>query len=206
MMKDYHINVFHSDKYNGYIADIPDLLDCRAFGNTPAEALSKVEHLKDQWLQNAASLGHRVSEPKYQPEIYIGKDVTLPSTINRPPVAQASYDEELGYIAEKVANHECILFLGSAIHVPPEGMTPYSYPAAKAPPIGANLSKIQATKSQYPEPDWWNLQRVAQHFESTKGRFRLVNEIEAAVHIGREPSPMLRMLTDLEFPLVITTN
>lgn len=205
-MKDYHINIFHSEKYNGYIADIPDLSTCLALGNTPAEALSKVEEAKDQWLQNAASLGNTVPEPKYQPEIYVGKELTLPSADKSPPAAQASYDDELKYIAEQVVKHKCILFLGSAIHVSPEGATQYHYPAAKAPPIGVNLSKILANKSEYPEPDWWNLQRVAQHFESTKGRFRLVNEIEAAVHTGREPSPMLRMLADLEFPLVITTN
>ena len=31
-MKDYHINVFHSEEDGGYIADIPDLKFCSAFG------------------------------------------------------------------------------------------------------------------------------------------------------------------------------
>jgi predicted RNase H-like HicB family nuclease len=206
MMKDYHINIFHNDQYNGYIADIPDLPECRALAATPAEALSKVEKLKDQWLQYAAEFGNTVPEPKYQPEIYVGKELILPTAVTPPPATKASYNDELKYIAEQIARHECILFLGSAIHVPSEGETEYNYPAEKAPPIGINLSKILADKSQYPAPDWWNLQRVAQHFESTRSRFRLVREIEAAVHTGREPSPMLSMLADLEFPLVITTN
>jgi len=34
-MKDYHINVFHSEEDEGYIADIPDLKHCSAFGATP---------------------------------------------------------------------------------------------------------------------------------------------------------------------------
>ena len=38
-MKDYHVNVFYSDEDHGYIADIPDLRACSAFGNTPEEAL-----------------------------------------------------------------------------------------------------------------------------------------------------------------------
>lgn len=38
-MKDYHINIFYSDEDEGYIADIPDLSDCSAFGATPMEAL-----------------------------------------------------------------------------------------------------------------------------------------------------------------------
>ena len=36
-MKDYHINIFYSQEDDGYIADIPDLRYCSAFGATPAE-------------------------------------------------------------------------------------------------------------------------------------------------------------------------
>jgi len=43
MMKDYHINIFYSDEDGGYIADIPDLRACSAFGKTAAEALAEVE-------------------------------------------------------------------------------------------------------------------------------------------------------------------
>ena len=38
-MKDYHINIFYSDEDEGYIADIPDLAACSAFGNTTEDAL-----------------------------------------------------------------------------------------------------------------------------------------------------------------------
>jgi len=31
-MKDYHINIFYSEEDRGYIADIPDLEGCSAFG------------------------------------------------------------------------------------------------------------------------------------------------------------------------------
>jgi predicted RNase H-like HicB family nuclease len=41
-MKDYHINIFFSDEDGGYIADIPDLSHCSAFGKTPDEALAEV--------------------------------------------------------------------------------------------------------------------------------------------------------------------
>ena len=34
-MKDYHINIFYSEEDKGYIADIPDLKNCSAFGHTP---------------------------------------------------------------------------------------------------------------------------------------------------------------------------
>ena len=37
-MRDYHINIFYSEEDEGYIADIPDLECCSAFGHTPEEA------------------------------------------------------------------------------------------------------------------------------------------------------------------------
>ncbi len=40
-MKDYHINIFYSGEDGGYIADIPDLVHCSAFGDTPEEALKQ---------------------------------------------------------------------------------------------------------------------------------------------------------------------
>ena len=45
-MKDYHINIFYSDEDEGYIADIPDLQHCSAFGVTPEDALREVETAK----------------------------------------------------------------------------------------------------------------------------------------------------------------
>src|SRR5207244_1178145 len=42
-MKDYHINVFYSEVDNCYVADIPDLKFCSAFGATPEEAVREVQ-------------------------------------------------------------------------------------------------------------------------------------------------------------------
>jgi predicted RNase H-like HicB family nuclease len=42
-MKDHHINIFHSEEDEGYIADIPDLAYCSAFGDPPPlEALQEL--------------------------------------------------------------------------------------------------------------------------------------------------------------------
>ena len=46
-MKDYHINIFYSEEDGGYVADIPDLEMCSAFGSTPAEALAEIEQAKE---------------------------------------------------------------------------------------------------------------------------------------------------------------
>ena len=69
-MKDYHINIFYSDGDRGYIADIPDLEFCSAFGKTPEKALKEVQKAKSAWLQSAKSLGRKVPKPKYRPVIY----------------------------------------------------------------------------------------------------------------------------------------
>lgn len=60
MRKDYHINIFYSEEDDGYIADIPDLEMCSAFGETPAEALYQVEIAKQAWLEAAAESGKQI--------------------------------------------------------------------------------------------------------------------------------------------------
>ncbi len=71
-MQDYHINIFYSEEDGGYIADIPDLEGCSAFGETPAEALQEVQKAKELWLQSARSEGKPIPSPKYRPVIYQG--------------------------------------------------------------------------------------------------------------------------------------
>ncbi len=69
-MRDYHINIFSSEEDDGYIADIPDLKFCSAFGETPEEALKKVLIAKASWLEAARSEGKPVPLPRYKPVIY----------------------------------------------------------------------------------------------------------------------------------------
>lgn len=69
-MKDYHINIFYSNEDEGYIADIPDLKYCSAFGETPELALQEVQIAKTAWLEAATTAGKPIPEPKYRPAIY----------------------------------------------------------------------------------------------------------------------------------------
>ena len=69
-MKDYHINIFYSDDDEGYIADIPDLKSCSAFGDSPEEALEEVLHAKIAWIEAAKAEGIPVPIPQYRPVIY----------------------------------------------------------------------------------------------------------------------------------------
>ncbi|MCC5635185.1 type II toxin-antitoxin system HicB family antitoxin [Nostoc sp. CHAB 5844] len=69
-MKHYHINIFYSQEDKGYIADIPDLKYCSAFGLTEEEALHEVLKAKEAWLEAAKQEGKAIPEPKYRPAIY----------------------------------------------------------------------------------------------------------------------------------------
>lgn len=69
-MKDYHINIFYSEEDEGYIADIPDLVTCSAFGETPEEALREVEMAKHAWIEAARAEGKPIPPPAYRPVIY----------------------------------------------------------------------------------------------------------------------------------------
>lgn len=67
-MKDYHINISEEDE--GYVADIPDLKACSAFGSTPEKALREVNVAKQAWLEAARAEGKPVPPPQYRPAIY----------------------------------------------------------------------------------------------------------------------------------------
>lgn len=70
MKADYHINIFYSAEDGGYIADVPDLAACSAFGTTPEEALAEVQLAKSTWLEALSATGKPVPRPRYRPAIY----------------------------------------------------------------------------------------------------------------------------------------
>ncbi len=69
-MRDYHINIFYSEEDEGYIADIPDLEACSAFGNTPESALAELHTAREAWLEAAKAAGRPIPVPRYRPVIY----------------------------------------------------------------------------------------------------------------------------------------
>ena len=73
-MRDYHINIFYSADDSGYIADIPDLEACSAFGKTPEIALAEVERAKRTWLAAARRKHKPIPPPRYRPAIYQAAD------------------------------------------------------------------------------------------------------------------------------------
>jgi predicted RNase H-like HicB family nuclease len=69
-VRDYHINIFYREEGGGYIADIPDLESCSAFGRTPEEALAEVQQAKTAWIEAAQQAGRPIPSPQYRPLIY----------------------------------------------------------------------------------------------------------------------------------------
>jgi predicted RNase H-like HicB family nuclease len=64
MTPKYHINVFWSEADSAWVADVPDLQSCSAFGDTPAEALAEVQKAMEAWLAVAHEEGLPIPEPR----------------------------------------------------------------------------------------------------------------------------------------------
>ena len=69
-MKNYHINLFWSDEDACWVADIPDLKYCSAFGDTAEAAVREIGVAKEAWLEAARKAGDFIPEPRYRPVIY----------------------------------------------------------------------------------------------------------------------------------------
>ena len=59
----YPIDVFWNDEDNAWVADVPDLAYCSAFGDSPHEAVAEVEIAIEAWLEAARSSGRPVPTP-----------------------------------------------------------------------------------------------------------------------------------------------
>lgn len=69
-MTRYHINVFYSAEDECWVADVPDLKYCSAFGDTAAEAVSEVQIAMELFIESCIENGDPVPEPRYRPLIY----------------------------------------------------------------------------------------------------------------------------------------
>jgi predicted RNase H-like HicB family nuclease len=52
-MYTYAIEIFYSDEDKGYIAAVPELAGCSAFGKTEEEALEEIKVPMELWLETA---------------------------------------------------------------------------------------------------------------------------------------------------------
>ena len=71
----YHINLFWSAEDACWVADVPDLRFCSAFGQTPEAAAREVQLATQAWLASAQEHGEPIPETRYRPAIYAARAV-----------------------------------------------------------------------------------------------------------------------------------
>jgi len=63
-MHKYAIEIFYSKEDEGYIAVVPELPGCSAFGETEEEALNEIKIEMDLWLETAKKEGRKIPVPQ----------------------------------------------------------------------------------------------------------------------------------------------
>jgi predicted RNase H-like HicB family nuclease len=61
----YHIDIFWSDEDDCWVANVPDLKYCSAFGDSPAEAAREIEIAMGLWLEVQEETARPIPEPTY---------------------------------------------------------------------------------------------------------------------------------------------
>lgn len=76
----YHIDIFWSDEDGGYVANVPDLLYCSAFGETYEEALREVLVAMELHLATLEELGRPIPEPTARRVIGVCAEMSDPNS------------------------------------------------------------------------------------------------------------------------------
>lgn len=63
-MHDYPFIVFYSEEDECYVADLPDLKYCSAFGHTAEDAVRELMIAKEGWLEVAREQGSPIPPPR----------------------------------------------------------------------------------------------------------------------------------------------
>lgn len=62
-MSKYLVEIFWSDEDAGYIAVVPDLPGCSAFGESLEEAAREIEDAQTAWIEACRNAGEAIPEP-----------------------------------------------------------------------------------------------------------------------------------------------
>lgn len=85
----YPIKVFYSEEDKGFIAVIPDLAGCSAFGETEEEAIREVKIAQGLWLKTAKKEGRKIPKPSSE-DVYSGKILArTPKSLHKALVEKA---------------------------------------------------------------------------------------------------------------------
>jgi predicted RNase H-like HicB family nuclease len=102
----YPIKVFYSEEDKGFIAIIPDLKGCSAFGETEEEAIKQVKVAQELWLTTAKKEYREIPEPSSE-DLYSGKILTrTPKSLHKKLIDKAK--------EEGVSLNQLVVYLLSA--------------------------------------------------------------------------------------------
>jgi len=78
-MNKYAIEIFYSEEDEGYIAVVPELPGCSAFGDTEDDALKEVMTAMELWIQTAKEEGREIPKPKGRELLraFVGENATV---------------------------------------------------------------------------------------------------------------------------------
>ena len=65
-MNKYLVEIFWSNEDSGYIAIVPDLPGCSAYGDTLEEAAREINDAQEAWLEAYLASGESVPQPAAQ--------------------------------------------------------------------------------------------------------------------------------------------
>ncbi|TVM00742.1 type II toxin-antitoxin system HicB family antitoxin [uncultured Candidatus Kuenenia sp.] len=75
------IEIFYSEEDEGYIAVVPELSECSAFGETEEEALEEVKTARYLWLETAKKERRKIPKPQGREMLKaVYKDILLSKT------------------------------------------------------------------------------------------------------------------------------
>jgi predicted RNase H-like HicB family nuclease len=60
----YAIEIFYSEEDEGFIATVPELPGCSAFGESEEQALKEVKIAMQLWLETAKEIGRDIPSPQ----------------------------------------------------------------------------------------------------------------------------------------------
>jgi predicted RNase H-like HicB family nuclease len=85
------VEIFYSEENGGYIAVVPELAGCSAFGETEETALREVMDAIDLWLETASKEGREIPRPagKELLRAIVDTEITYQS-VSKEPVSKVS--------------------------------------------------------------------------------------------------------------------
>jgi hypothetical protein len=119
-------------------------------------------------------------------------------------MANAPSADELTLLAARIHEKRCVAFLGAGVNV---SSIEHQYEGL---PLGAEIAqqligRLGIENAQFNEPLY--LPRIAFLYEQLKDRSELIAAVESLLaDLEREPSPVLKLIAELPFRLIVTTN